>query len=977
MFVYFNSQGVIKEIINDEAIRQGNSNVNSIFFFIEPLEPSIDPVNGAYEPLIVSGLTRTFYDENGDIVGAQDVSFDASIHMKEIPFDKKRELNYFQYYQKYKMYKLEITDDVLNEAGVYACKIKAIQLDSTQTVLGPLVFNVELTSGNQPIISPDTAITIAQWNYLVAKLESYVGKVSTPNIVYGTNGGGTQVNIPYTQSAIENTIPLRSGSGQLSVPTTPVANTDAASKAYADRTNYLLDAIYYADDWFVGRNTLYVEPQNGANLVLYTGNQSAYLVNNKKDIVIANEFASDNVDESGIELFNGIRIHSATQNTTQHVVIRSEDSTTTKSSVVYASPTGLQLDSSEMIYLEAPQVGVYMDTETTVSVGGIRITAQSVPDDGFTRITYNIGTESSSSIKNCLSITDFYDTFLDADNTISINGRHGLELDGNTSGIMFSAGQMLYPECDGASVGDEVDIGGVNGRRFRNICGINLYGDQLRLDNSTLIDENDNRIYFGQTNTSEQSYVMATQDYVMDYVASQLGGVYKPQGSSSVSGLNSLTKTAAMNGYVYNVTDSGSLTNSDSSTLSVNQGDNVVLLWNNGSWYWDDLAGLVDLSNYYTKSEADNKYVGLTGNQLIAGDKKFTGTGYFYNICLPQNVNNPNELSLILRRSTNNPTWELEAKDYHGQNSNILTINETNILMESDLLFNSNNANDIGSSSAKVKDIYVAGSLKDGTSSVSVDNIVTTNTAQTIGGVKTFSNGFNIGSEIKVYDAGSGISFVNTTTTPPTPLFSINEDKTIYLYGNVRLSNDKTISIGTSTSKLLKEVFTDKVTDASGSYSSANTFNVINASDISNNTLTQAQYDLITNGKPTLIKGTIQNYDNPFLFPTTSANNCVGRFIAQAVNSVYGKYAQYQIDSTTKVITLDTGRTTHVMGIWSLNGKTLPNYPSSPTVPQAFIYDTDNNLKYIDTHKEWYGTQAQYDNLSTYDSNTLYYIEEE
>lgn len=85
-----------------------------------------------------------------------------------------------------------------------------------------------------------------------------------------------------------------------------------------------------------------------------------------------------------------------------------------------------------------------------------------------------------------------------------------------------------------------------------------------------------------------------------------ISAVYKPKGSATASELNSLTKSSTMNGYVYNITSSGTLTNSDSSTVSVISGDNVAFLWNNGSWHWDVLSGFVDLSNYYTKTETNN-----------------------------------------------------------------------------------------------------------------------------------------------------------------------------------------------------------------------------------------------------------------------------------------------------------------------------------------------------------------------------------
>ena len=60
----------------------------------------------------------------------------------------------------------------------------------------------------------------------------------------------------------------------------------------------------------------------------------------------------------------------------------------------------------------------------------------------------------------------------------------------------------------------------------------------------------------------------------------------------------------------------------------------------------------------------------------------------------------------------------------------------------------------------------------------------------------------------------------------------------------------------------LSGVLSDGTNSVSVAGISNGIFNVINASDIVSNTLTQAQFDLITNGKPTLIKGTYQGYKN-------------------------------------------------------------------------------------------------------------------
>ena len=105
----------------------------------------------------------------------------------------------------------------------------------------------------------------------------------------------------------------------------------------------------------------------------------------------------------------------------------------------------------------------------------------------------------------------------------------------------------------------------------------------------------------------------AMQSYVQQQIEIATFSVYKPQGSATVSELNSLTKTQAMNGYVYNMSNGGSLTNYNGSTEVVTAGDNVVFIWNDGNWYWDDVVGIVDLSGYVQKIQTIAG-IALSGN---------------------------------------------------------------------------------------------------------------------------------------------------------------------------------------------------------------------------------------------------------------------------------------------------------------------------------------------------------------------------
>lgn len=112
----------------------------------------------------------------------------------------------------------------------------------------------------------------------------------------------------------------------------------------------------------------------------------------------------------------------------------------------------------------------------------------------------------------------------------------------------------------------------------------------------------------------------------MDDINSAISGVYKVKGGATVSTLNGLTPTESMNGDVYNITTGGTLTNY-SGSITVAAGDNVVLVWNSGSWYWDKLASTVDLSGYAqtsTSISSSSKGVALGGT---IGSPTITVTG--------------------------------------------------------------------------------------------------------------------------------------------------------------------------------------------------------------------------------------------------------------------------------------------------------------------------------------------------------------
>ena len=107
--------------------------------------------------------------------------------------------------------------------------------------------------------------------------------------------------------------------------------------------------------------------------------------------------------------------------------------------------------------------------------------------------------------------------------------------------------------------------------------------------------------------------------------------------------------------------------------------------------------------------------------------------------------------------------------------------------------------------------------------------------------------------------------------------------------------------------------------------------NVINGTDIESNILSQAQYDLITNGKPTLLIGNYRGYSNAVLLPTkASGASDYGNAFVMAGSGV-GTIIGFLINQNSKEMSWRTGynsNATSIQSLFQLNGKIIPAYPA-------------------------------------------------
>ena len=225
--------------------------------------------------------------------------------------------------------------------------------------------------------------------------------------------------------------------------------------------------------------------------------------------------------------------------------------------------------------------------------------------------------------------------------------------------------------------------------------------------------------------------------------------------------------------------------------------------------------------------------------------------------------------------------------------------------------------------------------LPDTSSFTANSEIIDSASAQTISGVKTFSNGiyFAVNKYIKLDNNGKiNIYFENSPKLLIDSVLQPRQDMIPY--------ENNSFSLGSASYKWKDIYLARNLSDGTNSMSVADivasTFNVINASDIVSNTLTQDQFDLITNGKPTLIKGTLLGFEDLFVFPTKEDTNSqfwYGLVITSKTNSASQYIANFIINSSktcaiaSNIINITNAGLSGKIN--SVNGKSLPSYPSS------------------------------------------------
>lgn len=162
MYLYFDKNGVLKEIINDESLRQGNYGVNTLYVYIES-EMGADSVDVKY-----------LLPESQSIL-VDPTNYEISETARQIPFDPKRDLRFFKYYKDYHFFEIPLApvgddedqgDSPLDETGVVHCSLYFIA-NGAQLKAGEVNFMVEEDPVyNQHFVASEEYMSLANYQYL-------------------------------------------------------------------------------------------------------------------------------------------------------------------------------------------------------------------------------------------------------------------------------------------------------------------------------------------------------------------------------------------------------------------------------------------------------------------------------------------------------------------------------------------------------------------------------------------------------------------------------------------------------------------------------------------------------------------------------------------------------------------------------------------------------------------------------------------
>ena len=179
MYLYFDNNGILKEIVDDVATRKGNNEVNRLYIYVDGITPKTEWI--------------TYQTSDGE--QSNETLIETTI-TKTIPYDRNRDLKYFKNFQEYLFYVATIPSSVLAVSGLTKASVRVALQDDSLMTLGLIIFTIE-----DSVVLQDSFITESQYQYLLNIISNFEELDNT-----GVIGISTQIVngavAPYDQGRI-------------------------------------------------------------------------------------------------------------------------------------------------------------------------------------------------------------------------------------------------------------------------------------------------------------------------------------------------------------------------------------------------------------------------------------------------------------------------------------------------------------------------------------------------------------------------------------------------------------------------------------------------------------------------------------------------------------------------------------------------------------------------------------------------------
>lgn len=179
MYLYFDNNGILKEIVDDVATRKGNNEVNRLYIYVDGITPKTEWI--------------TYQTSDGE--KSNETLIETTI-TKTIPYDRNRDLKYFKNFQEYLFYVATIPGNVLAVSGLTKASVRVALQDDSLMTLGLIIFTIE-----DSVVLQDSFITESQYQYLLNIISNFEELNNT-----GVIGISTQIVngavAPYDQGRI-------------------------------------------------------------------------------------------------------------------------------------------------------------------------------------------------------------------------------------------------------------------------------------------------------------------------------------------------------------------------------------------------------------------------------------------------------------------------------------------------------------------------------------------------------------------------------------------------------------------------------------------------------------------------------------------------------------------------------------------------------------------------------------------------------